>query len=150
MQKDFRLKPLLNLAQQRNDAAAKILGQLNQQHQSATDKLNLLIKYKQDYEARFQILMRNGLDKAALRNFQNFINRLDEAIAQQRELINQSILSVQAGRAEWLDARRQMQSFEMLEQRHEADIHKRAEKAEQKLHDEYAGRFAANQKTPED
>jgi flagellar FliJ protein len=150
MQKHLHLKPLLNLAHHRNDAAAKLLGQLNQQHHTATDKLNLLMKYKQDYQQKFQKLMRNGLDKTQLRNFQNFINRLDEAIAQQRQLISQQVLSVQAGREEWLDARRQMQSFDKLAERHEAERHKEAAKAEQKLQDEYTDRFVASQQTPED
>ena len=143
MSKTFSLQPLVNLAHQRNEAATKKLGLLNQQQQAAQNKLETLLQYRKDYQSRFEQAARNGLDQTGLRNFQDFINRLDEAIQQQRTAMEKALQSVQHGRNELQDTQRKMKSFDALQQRH-IDTQKRHEaKSEQRLHDEYTGRFAA-------
>jgi flagellar FliJ protein len=140
MVKNFTLQPLVNLAQQRNDAATKRLGQLNQQQQSAQSKLDALLQYRKDYQEKFQKSARNGMDPTELRNFQEFIYRLDEAIAQQRQVATNAERSVQHGRNELKQAQIKMKSFDALAQR-QLDRDKLQEaKAEQKLMDEHASR----------
>lgn len=144
MTKTFTLQPLLHLAQQKNDAATRKLGQLNQQHQSAQGKLDMLQQFRKDYQEKFQEAASNGMDHHDLRNFQEFINRLDEAITQQRSVIEQSQRSVQSGRSELSDAQRRMKSFDTLAQRHIEAEKKLESKAEQKIQDEHTGRFTAH------
>jgi flagellar protein FliJ len=146
MHKNFPLQPLVNLAQQKNDAAAKKLGQLNQQQQAAQAKLDTLLRYLDDYRARFQKAALSGMDKSELQNFQEFINRLDEAIAQQRIVIEKTNHSVQAGIDELHNTKRTMKSFDTLSQRHFASEKKVEEKAEQRMQDEHAGHFAARKR----
>jgi flagellar FliJ protein len=141
--KNFTLQPLVNLAHQKNDAATRKLGQLNQQRQAAQKKLDTLLQYRKDYQLRFQEATRNGMDQTGLRNFQDFLNRLDEAIAQQRTATEQAGHSVQAGRNELQDAQRRMKSFDTLAQRHADAGRQQAIKSEQRMHDEQTGRFAA-------
>ncbi|MBI1175050.1 MAG: flagellar export protein FliJ [Sideroxydans sp.] len=143
MSKPFSLQPLLTLAQQKNESATRQLGQLNQQKQVAQDKLDTLLQYRKDYHARFQEAAQNGMDPAGLRNFQGFINRLDDAISQQRFAIEKANHSVQAGRTELNQAQRKMKSFETLAQRHVETAKKLETKTEQRLQDEHTGRFAA-------
>lgn len=143
MAKIFSLQPLLNLAQQRNDAAARKLGKLNQQHQSEQDKLNMLQQFRKDYQEKFQEAVRNGIDQNDLRNFQAFINRLDDAINQQLKTIEQAQRSVQTGRVELSDTQRRVKSFDTLAQRHVENERKLETKAEQKIQDEHSSRFAA-------
>jgi len=47
------LKMLLDLAQNRSDAAARRLGELNSREQEAEQKLRLLLGYRQDYQSPF-------------------------------------------------------------------------------------------------
>ncbi len=145
MSKTFSLQPLVQLAKQKNEAAIKTLGKLNQQHQSAETKLTMLQQFRRDYQEKFQEAARNGMAPADLRNFQDFIYRLDKAIEQQKSAVDFSVSSLDAGRVELKDAQRKMQSFETLAQRHIETEKKREAKIEQKIQDEHAGRFAAYQ-----
>lgn len=143
MIKPFSLQPLVHLAQQKNDAATKKLGQLNQQHQSAQDKLDALQQYRKDYQAKFQEAAQNGMAPADMRNFQDFIGRLDQAIQQQQSAIEKARVGVQTGRNELMDTTRKMKSFDTLAQRHVEAEKKLEAKNEQRAQDEHSGRFAA-------
>lgn len=143
MIKPFSLQPLVQLAQQKNDAATRKLGQLNQQHQTAQEKLDALQQYRKDYQVRFQEEARNGMAPADMKNFQDFIGRLDQAIQQQTVVIEKTKAGVQTGRSDLMDATRKMKSFDTLAQRH-VDAEKKLEaKTEQRIQDEHTGRFAA-------
>ena len=146
MSKRFNLQPLVDIAHQKNEAATRKLGQLNQQQQAAQGKLDTLMQYRRDYQQRFQEAVKAGLDQTGLRNFQDFLSRLDGAISQQRTVIEQASHSVQNGRAELQDTQRRMRSFDTLLQRHNDAEKNQALKAEQRMHDEQTGRFAAMQK----
>lgn len=143
MAKPFSLQPLMHLAKQQNEAAIKNLGKLNQQHQSAEAKLATLQQFRRDYQEKFQEAARNGMAPADLRNFQDFIYRLDQAISQQQSVLEFTANSANAGRSELKDAQRKMQSFETLAQRHLEAERKLEAKVEQKMQDEHSGRFAA-------
>lgn len=143
MTKPFSLQPLLKLAQYRNDSATLKLGQLNKLQQGAQQNLDTLLEYRKDYQTRLQEAIRDGMSPADLRNFQQFINKLDEAIGQQLKLVEQSKASTQAGRNEFDITQRKLKSFDMLQQRHIEAQKKAAEKSEQKTLDEHTGRMAA-------
>lgn len=143
MTKPFSLQTLMNLAQHQNDSATRKLGQLNQQQQSSQQKLDILLEYRKDYQTRLQEATRSGMSPADLRNFQQFINKLDEAISQQLKAVEQSKISTQAGRGEFDTTQRKLKSFDTLQQRHIETQNKVAGKAEQKALDEHSGRLAA-------
>ncbi len=143
MTKPFSLQPLMKLAQHQNDSATRRLGQLNKQQRSAQQNLDTLLEYRKDYQTRLQEATQNGMSQADLRNFQQFINKLDEAINQQLKLVEQSKASTQAGRNEFDITQRKLKSFDTLQQRHIEEQKKVAERSEQKTLDEHTGRMAA-------
>lgn len=143
MTKPFSLQPLMNLAQMQNESATRKLGQLNKQQQDAQTKLEMLQQYRSDYQARLQEASKSGMNPAELRNFQEFINKLDEAITQQLNAVDQSKAFTQAGRKEFHTTQTKLKSFDTLQQRHIEEQNKIAEKHEQKALDEHTGRFAA-------
>jgi flagellar FliJ protein len=143
MSKAFPLKILLNLAQHKNDAATRSLGQLNQYHQSAQNKLEMLQQYRRDYLEKLQGAEKNGMELQDLRNFQDFIYRLNDAIAQQTNVVAQTRLSVEKGRDELSETQRRMKSFDTLSKRHDEAEKKFEAKLEQKIQDEHSGRRAA-------
>ena len=142
MTKPFSLQPLMNLAQHQKDSATHKLGQLNRQQHNAQSKLEMLQQYRKDYQARLQESTQNGINPAELRNFQEFINKLDEAISQQLKLVGQSKVSTQVGRGEFDTAQRKLKSFDTLQQRHIETQKKVAEKSEQIALDEHTTRSA--------
>ncbi|OGS90780.1 MAG: flagellar export protein FliJ [Gallionellales bacterium GWA2_60_18] len=143
MAEPFSLQPLVKLAQHQNDSATRRLGQLNKQQQSAQEKLETLQQYRKDYQTRLQEATQNGISQADLRNFQQFISKIDEAIGQQLKQVEQSKVSTQTGRSEFDATQRKLKSFDTLQQRHIEEQKKVAEKSEQKALDEHTGRMAA-------
>ena len=143
MAKAFSLQPLVHLAQQKHDAATRKLGQLNQHHQAARGKLDMLQQYRKDYQEKLNNAEKDGMALQELRNFKDFITRLDDAIAQQNALVTQTQLSVERGRSELSDTQRRMKSFDTLAKRHVEAEKKIESKLEQKMQDEHSGRHSA-------
>lgn len=143
MTKPFTLQPLVNLAHKKNDAAMQKFGKLNQQEQAALAKLDTLLQYRKDYQARYHEVVQVGISQSDLNNFQNFMARLDEAIAQQQKIVEQIHRSAESGRNEMQDANRKMKSFDTLSQRHIEKERKIEAKSEQRLQDELTGRHVA-------
>ena len=143
MTKPFSLQPLMNLAQHQNESAARELGQLNKQQHDAQGKLEMLLQYRSEYQARLQKSTLSGINPAELRNFQQFINKLDAAIAQQIKVLEQGQVSLQAGRGELNNTQRKLKSFSTLQEHHFEEQKKVATKSEQRVLDEHNGRFAA-------
>lgn len=139
----FPLKPLVHLARQKNDAATKQLGLLNRNRHAAQSKLEMLQQYRKDYQEKLQDAQKVGMELNDLRNFQDFLYRLDDAIAQQTGVVTQAQLSVQQGRSELTETQRRMKSFDTLANRHTETIKKLEAKIEQKIQDEHSGRRAA-------
>lgn len=149
MANPFSLTTLVNLAEHHNDTATRKLGQLNQQEQSAQLKLETLLEFRRDYQAQMQKSTEAGMSPTELRNFQQFIYKLDEAIAQQRRQLENSKASTQLGRDEFDATRRKLKSLDTLRQRHIETQKHIAEKAEQKALDEHTGRMAARRMSDE-
>lgn len=137
MIKPFTLQPLMNLAEHQNESATRKLGQLNRQQQDTQQKLDMLREYRKDYQNRLQEATRSGMDPAGLRNFQQFINKLDEAINQQTKAVEKSKISTQAGRDEFSITQRKLKSFDTLQQRHIEMQREANGKYEQKAQDEH-------------
>jgi flagellar FliJ protein len=143
MTKPFSLQPLIGLAQHQNDSATRKLGQLNKQQQSAQSKLEMLHQYRKDYQIRLQEATQNGINPTELRNFQQFINKLDEAISQQLKQVAHSKVSTQVGRTEFDTTLRKLRSFDTLKQRHTYIQRIAADKSEQSALDEHTSRTAS-------
>jgi flagellar FliJ protein len=150
MIKPFSLQPLVHLAHQRNDAATRKLGQLNQQHQTAQEKLDALQQYRKDYQLKFQEEAKNGMAPAEMKNFQDFMARLDQAIQQQSAVIEKTRAGVQDGKTDLMATTRKMKSFDALAQRHVEAEKKLEAKNEQRTQDEFTGRFAARKAAEKD
>jgi flagellar protein FliJ len=132
----FTLKTLLDLAQDKSDAAATRLGRLNVQAQSAEQKLQLLIEYRRDYENNFQELSKTGVDQAKWLNFRAFMGKLDTAISEQQKTVLTSQDRVQIGRNNWHAEQHKLKTYDTLSQRHRAAEIRRASKQEQREQDE--------------
>lgn len=143
MTQPFTLQPLMNLAQNQSETATRKLGQLNRKEMDAQSKLETLQHYRRDYQTRLQEATQQGMSPNELRNFQEFINKLDAAIAQQIQAVQQSKVSTQQGRNEFTDTQRKLKSFDTLLQRHVEVQNQMAAKTEQKNLDEHTGRYVA-------
>jgi flagellar protein FliJ len=145
MTKDSALDTLIELAQTQTDDAARRLGALNAQGMDMEAKLALLVQYWHEYCARFQTSMQRGLTASDWRNYQEFLNKLDAAIIQQREALASARQRVEAGQVAWQSARRTLKSYDTLAQRHVRAKLLHLARREQKETDEHVGNVAARQ-----
>ena len=97
MSKTFRLQPLLDLSNLRLDEATRQLGKLIAGEQEASQRLDLLVQYRDEYQAKFIAAASSGLGPEAWRNYQHFLGRLDQAIDQARSMVALSKQRTAAG-----------------------------------------------------
>ena len=132
------LKILLDLAQQRADAAAKELGRLSHHQQEAEKKLNLLLQYRHSYQAHFQAATENGAGHVEWTNFMAFMNKLDAAVTEQRQVVLYAQKKRSVGAEDFLVCQRKLKSYATLVQRQQAQENQKQMKHEQELQDEFA------------
>jgi flagellar FliJ protein len=140
MNKQFQLQSLLDLSNLRLDEATRQLGKLIAGEQEASQRLELLIQYRDEYQARFLAAAGNGLGPEAWRNYQSFLGRLDQAIDQARAMVATSKQRTAVGQKEWIDKRGKVKAFDTLAQRHQARVAYAEARQEQKQSDEHAAR----------
>ncbi|MCB1948345.1 flagellar export protein FliJ [Nitrosomonas sp.] len=139
------LKKLLDLAQKQSDDSAKNLGRLNYQHLEAERKLNLLLQYRQSYQDRLQNAIQSGIGHVEWQNFITFINKLDNAISEQRLAVEYTENNRKIGNDEYLSCQRKLNTYTTLVQRHQESENIRQNKIEQKILDEFtSNRLARN------
>ena len=134
------LEMLTDLARTQTDESAKRLGLLQNAQLSASQKLEMLMKYRQDYVEQLQALMSEGLATAKLRNYQAFLVTLDGAIEQQRAIVAQALTRLDHGRDDWRNNKRRLNSFDTLAERVRRQELMAQAKREQRESDERAAR----------
>ncbi len=132
------LKILRELAQQQTDSSAIKLGKLNAQHQAAEKKLNLLLRYRANYQSNLQNAIAAGIDQIELLNFIAFMEKLDAAISEQRQVVLQTQRMQVVGNNEFLSYQRKLKCYDILSQRKKISENQKVIKKEQKLQDEFA------------
>lgn len=100
------------------------------------NKLVELIRYRQEYERNFQ--RGAGTDITRIRDYQVFLARLGEAIAQQRTLVTQAQARRSAEFARWQEAAQRTRAIETLSERWQAEERRESDRLEQRDSDERA------------
>ena len=140
MSESFPLQPLLDLANNRMDEAARKLGELIASEHAVEEKLALLVDYRKEYHARLVEAVRNGIGPDAWRNFSAFLGKLDDAIAQQEKAVSVSRQRTEQGQQAWVDQRNKVKAFDTLSHRHQSLQARKEAKQEQRLTDEHAAK----------
>ena len=140
MTKPFSLQTVLELMQVRADDATQRLARLIATERDAKSKLEMLQQYRDEYAARFGQAAQNGLTQGEWRNYQEFLNRLDEAIDSQRKTVSLQMRHTADGQTHWQQQRRKLKAFDTLSDRHFASENGLELKREQKTQDEFAAR----------
>ncbi len=139
MNHPFPLEVLKALSQQRNDQATRQLGKANRRFQDEQSKLSLLENFRKDYQARYDAARQQGNSSDTLTNFRHFLDRLDEAVHQQRGVLEQVQQQVRHHQGYVCYTHRQVQSMAVLSDRHEIREQQTQLREEQKMNDEHVG-----------
>lgn len=140
MTKPFALQTVLELMQNRADDATQLLARLIASERNAKSKLEMLQQYRGEYATRFSTAAQNGLTPGEWRNYQEFLNRLDEAIAAQGQAVALQVQRTASGQTNWQQQRMKLKAFDTLSDRHYASEMAQEIKREQKAQDEFAAR----------
>ncbi|MEX3898786.1 flagellar export protein FliJ [Paraburkholderia sp. JPY432] len=140
MSKHFPIKTLIGLAQDDVDAAAQRLGRAQRERNDVEAQLDALVQYRNEYYARFTASAQSGMPAGNMRNFQAFLDTLDAAIEQQRNLLAAASARVEAAKPDWQRQKQKLGSYEVLQARGEAAEAKVAARREQRDADEFAAR----------
>jgi flagellar protein FliJ len=139
--------PLETLQTRAEDASTVAMTKLAEMLSGLRDsesRLAMLVRYRDEYQAKKDKASRDGVGVVELNNFRTFLGRLEDAVAQQQSDVKHWQTAVDMSREAWRDADRRARSFGVLnERRHERTL-TAAARGEQKQSDEHAARMAAN------
>lgn len=138
MTKPSPLQPLLELMQSRMDEAARRLGELIASETEGKHKLEMLQSYRAEYQQRFLQAAASGIGPDAWRNYSAFLVKIDEAIAAQHAMVEQSRLRTVQGQQVWMTHRNKVKAIDTLTQRQRTAEQRKEAKQEQRLSDEHA------------
>lgn len=144
MSKPFTLQTVLELMQARADEATQALARLIANERDARAKLAMLRQYRDEYANRFRQAASAGLTPSAWNNFQEFLNRLDEAIAAQAQAVAQQARNTANGQEHWQHQQKKLKAIDTLSERHRSQEEAREQRQDQKQQDEFATRFRQN------
>lgn len=149
MAKPFHLAPLQELSNLRLDQATRQLGQLIAGEQQASQRLELLVLYRDEYQAQFLAAAEQGLDPHRWRNYRQFLDKIDTAIEQARTMAASARQRTAAGQKNWQDKHGKVKAFDTLAQRFRERIAYEEARSQQKLMDEHAARLHGEVKEEE-
>ena len=106
MNRSRQFKPVVDHAQQLEKEAAQALGEANRQVSAAVAQLAQLRGYRQEYLDHYRAMgEQGGVDPGRLRDYQAFLAKLNNAMAQQNEAIDAAKQQREEVRRFWLAKR---------------------------------------------
>lgn len=136
------MAPVQRVLDQKERDRARELGEARARLAAAEAKLKDLEQYRQDYEQAFQQRAKAGQPVRALRDFQVFLARLDQAIQQQRQIVASTRNDVSGHSTRWQSAARQVKAVDSVVDRWQGEERRAQDRREQKETDERAQRAA--------
>ncbi|MBI4754673.1 MAG: flagellar export protein FliJ [Betaproteobacteria bacterium] len=140
MSRPFPLQTLLEVSRSRLDEATRELGRLLAAETSDEQKLALLTGYRDEYLGRFREAVAVGMAPEQWRNFRAFLERLDQAVAQQQQNVDMARERRHAGQRQVVDQRTRAKAFDLLEQRHHLRQSRIEAKREQRISDDHGAK----------
>ena len=117
MKKSKRLLPVLQLKERDEKAAAKRLGEVQQELNASIKQLEELQAYRQDYYTKLSNDPKNGLPSVPatiLEKYQLFLAKLNAVVERQQETIELNRQHVEAQSKNWVVANSRLKSMHEL------------------------------------
>lgn len=135
------LQMLLDLATDKRESAARILGIERNALAAEKNKLDMLQAYREQYENASQGQAQQGTTVTQMRNAAEFLQRLSHAIEQQRTQIRVVDGRISMTVQELASAQAEVRKYETLIARKQEEARRTEQRREQKLNDEMAARL---------
>lgn len=101
MNSSQRLKPIKKLADNKEKVSAQALGHSVNHKHNQDEKLQQLTQYRAEYVASMTLKTQQGMSGDQLQQYHAFLNKLDDAISQQRTAVVTSEQSLHLSKEEW-------------------------------------------------
>jgi flagellar protein FliJ len=135
---------LIELATKECDKAAQELGKSIRIADETEKKLTLLLQYREDYRMRLQTNQAEGVSIEGYRNFQIFLEKLEQAISGQQHIVHESKKRVEICQKTWQSAEHKKMSYDTLAERKQKEAQRKESRRDQKETDEHAARISQN------
>jgi flagellar FliJ protein len=136
------LDTLIDLAQRESDDRAKRLGAALKAVEEGEQKLQMLNGYRDDYVAKLDAAQQAGISPFAYQNFIAFLDKLENAVKGQKEVIKHAEFKAGMERKAWQESERKRLSYRTLTERAAAQAMAIDIKRDQKTMDDFAARSA--------
>ena len=124
MVRSKRLEPIRKLAKNKEKKAAEELGASLELQKLENQKLVQLETYRSEYLEGMEEKIRQGVSGATLQQYHQFLNKLELAISQQKDVLVQCQQKIEHNQGQWKDDHNRhkaigqvMQSFQDKEQK---------------------------------
>ena len=140
MKRSERIAPVQKVLGGAERARAQDMGAARRSLTAAEKRLQELQQYHADYLNGFQRTAKAGGNALALRDFQQFLGRLEEAVRQQEQIVAQARQTVAGSTTQWQSAARRVKAVGSVVDKWQVEERYREGKREQKDIDERAQR----------
>lgn len=138
MTRSKRIRPVVEIAENRERDAARQLGVSRQSVAEQEQRLEELLRYREEYNQRLTGEGSNRMGARKLQEYQIFLSRLNQAVEQQRQLLAQVKRECDEKSQHWAKHRTQARVMNKVEERYLKQEQHQEEKKEQKEMDEHA------------
>ncbi|GHE21065.1 flagellar export protein FliJ [Halomonas urumqiensis] len=130
------LDTLTDLARDARDQAGQTLASERLNERQVAGQLESLGRYRLEYAQRLQQAMRDGIDPATMRNYQRFLDSLDDALARARQALGAQQQRVGQSQSHWQQQQRKLSSYDTLVSRRAMQQSLKAERQELRASDD--------------
>jgi len=141
MKRSQRLDPVVKVAENRKQQAAKALGDSQSALNQAEQRLVELKSYREEYIRRFHANGAVGMSAVQMGDYRLFLSNLSRAIEQQVVLVEQAAAVVEQQRQQWFARRGKVKMLDNVVSRFQVDEQRVVDKKEQQEQDERAQRM---------
>ncbi len=131
------LDTLTELAREARDQAGQTLATERNNERMVAQQLESLGTYRAEYAQRLQRAMCEGIDPATMRNYQQFLSALDDALARAKQALAAQQQRVLKSQKQWQNEQCRLSSYNTLTERRALQEQLAENRREQRLNDEF-------------
>lgn len=131
-----RMEPVVQVAHERQQSAARRLGDRQRALDNHLHRLEELESFQQEYLRRFDADVGGGMSGIGIRDYRLFLSRINEAIEQQAQMIELARKEVEASRHQWMQTKIKSDAINKAVDRFRKEEYQVSERREQYENDE--------------
>ncbi|MGB5716778.1 MAG: flagellar export protein FliJ [Gammaproteobacteria bacterium] len=142
-----RMQPVAEAAQQQADAAAKSVAECNRIVMAMRRQLDELLGYRDDYANGLRQKGHKGVNASQMKDYSVFLERLNKAIGQQQENLDNAGARFAASKRVWIEKQQRAKAIDSVVERYQQADRREQSRREQQEGDEHARRLTCRQES---